>query len=509
MRFSLGVLLACGLGAGWSLGGLVPDGLVELCDREVVDRPFELTEPARVTEQRWFFLPQLWGDFDLQMDLELGEGAEVDVLLRQVEPRFVDEVMVPFTGRFSTLRISSEGDGPGWRSREAALFGPRGGGVGVEPGRPATVWIEARGATLTANVSGKRQATLEADDVYGMFTVLVRGGDAVIHGLRIDARPIAGLWRWQKWAWIAAGAAAALLVAAAASLLSERPPLGVAGGALLGVTVVLCRGVELPLLFPDVAVMVSMLAGATVVAVLVAALRGRASLVATLPLAVALLALGIGPQWFAGHVARSLGQSASAEVDAVFGADSGEQPSKALGQLVRTPRAIVDREKRGRRVFLLGGEWLYNRAAPSDQIGLQLGAKLRAAFGPGAEALSLPTVEAYSAQQWRLFDGFYQGFEPDVLVFGVGATDAGRDPETGELLTSPDDLRQTLARVRDDCDARDRGLVLFVDTGTTRALREVVRGFAGARYPVVELTDELPRAEVARRLFDAVEPLLR
>ena len=509
MRFSLGVLLACGLGAGWALADVVPAGLVELCDREVVVRSFELTEPARVTEGRWFFLPQLWGDFDLQMDLELGEGAEVDVLLRQVEPRFVDEVMVPFAGRFSALRISSGGDGQGWRTREAALFGPRGDGVGVEPGRPATVWIEARGATLTANVGGKRQATFEADDVYGMLTVLVRGGEAVIHRLALSPRPVAGLWRWRAWTWLVAGAAAALLVAAAAALISKQRQLAVAGGALLGVTIVLSRAVELPLMFPDVAAMASVLAAATVAAATVSVLRGRALQVVALVVVAVVAALGLRPQWVAEHLAKAMGQPSSADVDAVFGANSGEQPSKALGQLLRMPNALVAREKLGPRVFLLGGEWLYNRAAPGEQIGLQLGSRLRAAFGPGADALSLPTADGYSAQQWRLFDGFYQGFEPDVLVFGVGAIDADRDPDSGQVRTAPEDLRQLLVRVGADCEARGRGLVLFVDVGTTRALREAVRGFAGERFGVVELTDEIPRAEVARRLFEAAEPLLR
>ena len=47
------------------------------------------------------------------------------------------------------------------------------GGVGVEPGRPARVWIEARGETLTANVGGKRQATLEADDFTGAVKAIL------------------------------------------------------------------------------------------------------------------------------------------------------------------------------------------------------------------------------------------------------------------------------------------------------------------------------------------------
>ena len=509
MRISLGVLLACGLGAGWSLAGVVPAGLAEQCEREVVQRPFRLSEEQRVTERSWLFLPQLWGDFDLQMDLELGDGAEVDVLLRQVEPRLLRDVLRPFPGRFAALRISTEGDGAGWRTREAALFGPRGGGVGVEPGRAATIWIEARGRTLTANVGGKRQAAFEADDVYGMLTVLVRGGDAVVHRLEIDARPIGAAWRWSKVTWISAGILAALLVAAAGALLSEERRFGVAGGALLGVSVALSRTADLPLLFPDLSGMVAVLAAATAAATAVVALRGRAQRRAAAAVAVGVVALWSKPALVSADVARALGERPSTEVDAVFGPDAGEQFSKALAQLVRMPGAIVPKEKRGKRAFLLGGEWLYNRAEPGAHVGLQLGTLLQAAFGPGADALSLPTVDGFSAQQWRLFDGFYQGFEPDVVVFGLGDGEAARDPSDGQRRATAEALTKTLGAVRSDCRARGRGLVLFLDVGTPRSLREAARRFAEDELPVVELTDEIPRGEVARRLFAAVEAALR
>jgi hypothetical protein len=51
--------------------------------------------------------------------------------------------------------------------------------------------------------------------------------------------------------------------------------------------------------------------------------------------------------------------------------------------------------------------------------------------------------------------------------------------------------------------------VLFLDVGAPRSLRAATRRFAGDAVPVVELTDEIPRVEVARRLFAVVEPLLR
>ena len=64
--------------------------------------------------------------------------------------------------------------------------------------------------------------------------------------------------------------------------------------------------------------------------------------------------------------------------------------------------------------------------------------------------------------------------------------------------------------MRADCRERRRGLVLFLDVGAPAALHDVVRSFASdEELPVVELFEELPRRDVARRLFDASAPLLR
>jgi len=509
MRISLGILLACGAIAGWLLGGVVPHGLLDQCRREVVTQPFHLSRVVDVTEGHWFFLPQLWGDFDLQMDLELAEGAEVDVLLRQVEPRFVDEVKLPFTGRFSALRISTEGDGPGWRSREQALFGPKGDGVGLDPGLPATVWIEARGKTLTANVGGKKQTSFEAADVYGMFTVLVRGGKAVIHRLDIEARGVGDDWLWQRSTWVGFGFAAALLVAAFVALLSRNRQFLAAGGAMMGLTAALTSSIELPLMFPEPTGLVVLLAGVSVFAVVLGVLRGRSLTVGVAVFVAAVLLLASSPGWFEPKVSDLLGGDRTEAVDAVFGVESGEQPSKAMGQLVRMPNGLVDPERRGKRAFLLGGEWLYNRGEPGEHVGLQLSSQLRRAFGGVADAPSLPTIDGHSVQQWQLFDGFYQGFAPDVLVFGVGALEAAIDPATGEPRSTPAQFAETLRAVREDCRKRGRALVWFADVATPESFRSELRKVAGDDAPLVELTDEIPRPLVAERLFEAMRPLLQ
>ena len=508
MHAALGILLVGGLAAGWSLATVVPPGLVEQCSQDVVTQPFRLQDEVTVTEERCFFLPQLWGDFEMLFDVELSAGAEVDVLLRQVEPRFVDEVQDPFTGRFSVLRISASQRGVGWRTRDEALFGPVGGGVGVEPGRPATVWIEAHGTTLTANVGGKRQASFEAADVYGMLTMVVRGGQAVVRNLSIDAHPVRALWRWRTWTWVLAGGLAGLVVAGAAALLSARRQLWAAGAVLFVAPWSLTRSVEMSLMFPSAAALAAVLVGASILAGVVAVLRGRAMVAATAVVGAAAACCWIWPEPITARLERGLGVPDASRVDVVFGPDAGEQPSKALSGLVRMPNGLLDQSKRGKRVFLLGGAWLYNRSEPGLHLGLQLGTLLRGAFGRGADAPSLPTVDGSPAQQWRLFDGFYQDFAPDLLVFGVGSSESA--DEVGGPRTTPASLQETLRAVRADCRERRRGLVLFLDVGAPAALRDVVRSFASdEELSVVELFEELPRLDVARRLFDASAPLLR
>ena len=341
--------------------------------------------------------------------------------------------------------------------------------------------------------------------------MVARGGNAVIRSLKIDARPIDAPWRWWTSTWVGAGGVAALLAAGAAALLSRKRQQAIAGAAMLGTVWALTRGVELPLMLPAIEGLGALLAFAAVVGAALAALRGRALWVASAAYACGLLLAGSGAWGLAaaGRVEALLGAPDPAQVEAVFGVDSGEQPSKALGKLVRMPNGLVSQPKRGKRAFLLGGEWLYNRGEPGEHVGLQLGSLLKGRFGAGSDALSLPTVDGFSAQQWRMFDGFYQDFSPDVLVFGVGATEVASTQGRGPLRTTAASLSETLRAVGEDCRARGRVLVLFLDVDTPQSLRAAARSFAGEGVPVVELTDELPRAEVARRLYDAVEPLLR
>src|SRR5262245_8029625 len=95
--------------AGWIVGGIVPPSLrgpfLDTTDYHLA-RPAD--KPLEVRESLWTFLPSpLLGDFDLQMDVSLAADTDLDVLVRQVEPRLADGQLLPFQGRFATLRLTT------------------------------------------------------------------------------------------------------------------------------------------------------------------------------------------------------------------------------------------------------------------------------------------------------------------------------------------------------------------------------------------------------------------
>ena len=242
---ALGFFFVCCAVAGSMIAGLVPNGLVEHCERDIRQEKFVLSRSAddlvEVTPEHWMFLPILFGDFDLQMDIEVSGGAEVDLLLRQVEPYRIQEELLPFASRFSVLRLSTKGDGVGWRTRDEALLGPQHDGAGLAPGHLATVWVEARGRKLRANVAGKVQPWFEADDPYGMLTMIAKGGTAVIHRLEITPLPLSGMWFWSRWTWAGFGVLAGVLVAALALALGRRTRLLSAGAVMVFASWLLVR----------------------------------------------------------------------------------------------------------------------------------------------------------------------------------------------------------------------------------------------------------------------------
>ena len=527
---AISFFLACGAIAGALAVGLVPAGLVDLSARELQRKPFVLTRPSdnlvEVTEAKWFLLPMLFGDFDLQMDVEVSEGVELDMLLRQVEPRLHDDQLLPFAGRFSVLRLSTDGDGVGWRTRDEALLGPKGNGVGIAPGHLATVWVEARGRELHANVAGKTQPPFVADDVYGMMTMIVKGGKAVIHRLEITPRDTLPMWPWSRWTWGSAG----LLAAGLLSLLALRRPqrLVWAGVILLSYAWLIVRGIDLDLAFPAVPGMVLALSLPMAMALLVLCLPGSLWLwFMTALLVVAGSAasrhvvpwpgllrssvelLGGGVEALQTLVATAARTTDSQSIDAVFGPKAGAQISEAHGLLVRGPTGLVDSEHSGPCVFLLGGQLLYDQGMPGDHLALLLERQLRGELRAPVEVPCLPTVDGYAAQQWQLFERFFQAFSPEVVVLGVGPYECAVPDGQSEPRSSPALLGQTIVAARKACAASGRQLVLFAAEGVTADILLKLREQEALGVPLVVALPGHARSDVARELAAACKPFLK
>ena len=481
-------LVVCGAVTGWLVAGLVPAALrqphLETNDF-VLARTTE--QPKQVTPSQWWLDPFVYGDFDLHIDLELGENVDLDLLLRQVEPRFVDGQKLPFQGRFTVLRLSTRQAGPAWRTREQALLEPHGGGVALAPGLPATVKIEARGRLLRANIAGRWLPWCEADDVYGMMTMIARGGPVVVHSLQVRNLGPHRPWLWSRGLWAGLGAFGALLLVAGVwasrrslrllVLSSFAPPL---------MAWLLVGHFDLAMGFPPPAALLSLLVAC--LATWLLWLR-RWPFVAVV--AVYLLA-GAGTE-------LSLLRDDRA-VDAVFGERAGAELSEAHGRYVRGPGGLHDVGRPGPRVFLLGGRVLYDRGQPAEHVELLLTRELKAATKRAVDVPCLPTVLSSPAQQWRLFTTCYVDYRPEVLVFGVGE-DAGP-------TTTPAQLRDLIAAARAHCASNGARLVLFADAATPAELLGVLRAEATAPVVFVAASPGAAPPTVAKELAAAIVPLL-
>jgi hypothetical protein len=498
--FAICFFIACGAVAGFFVSGLVPAALREphlQADDFVLSRKAD--DLLEITPARWFFWPFLSADFDLRMDVELAEGADLDMLVRQVEPRITGDELKPFTGRFSVLRMSTIGDGPGWRTREEALFGPRHGGVGLAAGQPATVWLQARGRMLRANVAGRWQPWFEAADEYGMTTLMARGGKVVLRNFTIENRGQPRAWIWARTTWIGLGALAAAAVAAVALMLGERQRWFFAAGlAAPLLTWVMTRGAELQLGWPAPGSMSALLAaGLLATGAGLRAMRGMRCV-----------------PWLASTVLlcliadRQLARDDRA-VEAVFGVDAGSTLSECHGQLVRCPDGLHDLDGPRPRVFLLGGQLLYDRGQPGDHLALRLGSDLRVAKKKKVDVACLPTVDGHTQQQWRLFTTCLARFCPDVIVFGVPRDEAANDAHTGRPRSDAVQLRQTLAAVLTHCRANAARLVVFTEAQLPAELMLIVREIEQEGVPVVVAGDGVEPAAVAHQLSAAVLSQLR
>ena len=526
------LFLACGAIAGVLVTSLVPAGLAELSVRQLEKKPFLLTRSSddlvEVSEGKWFLLPFLFGDFDLQMDVEVSAGVELDLLLRQVEPRLVDGHLLPFTGRFSVLRMSTEGDGVGWRTRDQALLGPKGNGVGIAPGHLATIWVQARGRELTANVAGKAQPSFAADDVYGMTALIAKGGKVVIHRMEITPRGPLSEWRWSRWTWAGIG----LLGAALLSLLALRHQSATrllwGGATMVTYAWLFVRGIDLDLAFPAlpgiaIAMALPLLLSAAVLCTppnklkwLLTPLALLAVLVATRQavawpglLRSAVDVVGVGFESVQGFVEDAARTTDSTEIDAVFGPKAGAQISEAHGLLVRGPTGLINVDRDAPCVFMLGGDLLYNVGMRSDHLALLVEQQLRGLTRKAVEVPSLPTVDGYASQQWQLFDQCFQAFRPDVVVLGIGSGECAVNEGESEPRSSRAALRDTIRTARKSCEQHGRQLVLFADVGVPSELMLELRQQEAAGVPLVVAFEGRARIDTARKLAQICKPFLK
>jgi hypothetical protein len=472
------------------------------------ETPFQLerkgNDPFVVRPEKWQPLPAMRGDFDLYADIELAEGASFDLLLRRMEPHQVQGTAVPFHGRFAALRLSTEAEGPPWRLPAEALLGPAG-GVRLAPGLTASLKIEARGRTLTANVAGKVLPPFSAMDEIGSLALIARGAPAAFTRLEIQAVPAP-----RRIPLAAVGAAIGAALAALALRLGASRSRRLLAAGLLALQplfwVPLVFGVLPPLAQPDPRDEVLLLCGTSALAVLCLLPKRRFLLALVLcVLAAATAVLGVQQR----NAARFPDPG---PLDALFGPAAGTEVVESLAQCVRGPVGLHVPDPKKSFVFLLGGQLLWQRSEQPGQAPLHIEPLLEQELKSQVstvEVASLPTMDGWSRQQWQLFATCFAGYQPKVLVFGVPKDEAAVDPHTRAPRSSPAALTEVIQQAAEHAKARSAKLILFSEAGIepnlyAALLRQRERGITWVEAPA-----GASAAEIAMLLGNAITPLLR
>lgn len=508
-------MLLCGFFAGWRFGGV---GLsVEAAGLRT--EPYRLlrsaTDPYELTAARWLFEPHRYGDFDLKATIELGEATTMDFLVRQVEPRLVDDVLQPFDGRFAVLRISTAAAGPAWLDREAALLGDLHAGHLLAPGMPATLWLQARGRTLRANVAGQWLPPFEADDRYGMQTMLVRGGKAVLRNFVVEPLPTERAWLYARWFWAAVGVAVgAALAGLGVAMRAKYGSVAYAGLAAAVIAQFASGRLDpLPLAMLEPRGILAILLGlGLATAFLVVPSRRR------LPAALAtFLACVVGGGWLVANGAarierpRLVAPDRAEQLAATFGTQAGNAYAEALAQRVRGDLFVHCIGQAEHNVMLLGGRLLYGSrtAAEPDALEAYLMTALLTATGRKYDAPTLPTPDGHTAQQWRLFERFYQGYRPAAIVFGVPLDEAAEDDATGVPRSTPASLAATIAQAKLYAERNGCGLVLFTVEGLPAPLLAELERQSDAKTPLVVCAADATQSQIADQLAAALARQLK
>lgn len=509
-------LLSCGAIAGFALGGLMPkqpradEPTIWHADYRMDRKPGEGFE---VADGKWLRIPRLFADFDLQMDVELGEDVDLDLLVRQVEPRLVQGEIAPFHARFTSLRLSTGREGPAWLDREAALFGEHGRGAELAPGMAATVWVEARGHELRGNVAGKPLGPFRAMDEHGTFSMIARGGKAIVHRLRIENRGEPRAWLRRPWFWTTIGVLGAALVLATALARGDRALRVAMLGVLVAAVGMRIAGdvVREPLLTPAPGALLAAYGGSCV---FVAFVLMALAWLRFVPAVLAIVVATTGTVWLHTVARDELRPPDPQRLDAVFGPASGSTPTEALAQLVRGsfglhgPAAADGKQK---RVMLLGGQLLYGGLRDTDtHLEPLLRGHLRGALGPQVEVVCLPTVDGHTQQQWSLFAQFYaEGHRPHALVFGVSAEEARPDERTGRPRSFASNLTDTLRQARAFGKATGCAIVMFTEPGLPADLMAVLQAAHAEGVPLVTADAADTPTTVVGKLVTALLPVLR
>jgi hypothetical protein len=472
------------------------------------ETPFQLerkgNDPYVVRPEKWQPLPAMRGDFDLFADVELAEGATLDLLLRRMEPHQVQGMDEPFHGRFAALRLSTVAEGQAWRLPAEALLGPAG-GVRIAPGLTASIKIEARGRMLSANVAGKVIPPFLAMDEIGSLALIARGAPAAFTRLEIQARPSAQ--RIPLWA---IGAAIGAVLAALAIRLGACRLRRVLAGAVFAAQPLwwlpIAYAAMPPLAEPDARDEVLLLCATAPLALLFLAPWRRLPLTAVPCLLAALVGI-VGVQQ------RTAARfPATDALDALFGPAAGTEVVESLAQCVRGPIGLHVPDPKKAFVFLLGGQMLWQRPDQPGQPPLHLEPMLEQelkAQQPAVEVASLPTVDGWSGQQWQLFTTCFAGYQPKVIVFGVPNDEAAPDSRTKAPRSSPAALTAVLTKAADYAKEHSIRLVLFSEAGLepnlyAALLRQRERGQVWVEAPA-----GAKALEISMLLGNAIAPLLR
>ncbi len=469
-------------------------------------------------------LPILVGfsDFDLNCRIELSPGSEVDLVFRRVTHQASMRVPI-FYSRFAVMRLSSYRDGPGFLSREQALFESDLGGIRLSPGAPgASLVLKCRGRTAEAVVNGIVLESINTTDDFGSLAFLSRGGVALLHDLVITPWPrVEGRGAYYTGA-ILGGVVGLILALLGGSLLQVTLALGVGAlGGLLGRWAVMDH--LLPAVEPTAPSLVA--AGLSLMpAALIGGLRmGRWSARVLAIVLVGSVACFAALESAARTEQDRLAAFADPRMDLYFGPESGQAPFDALARMLRCEYKTHVLLPPGERydVLMLGGGRMFDHDFPNEgekNIDLQLPELLRIRLGQPRDnpvnCAAIPTVLGYSYQQFLMFREFYKDYRPKVVVFGVTGEEAESvlpvparemlnpgparswsvlldvhvlDSQTAVPTQSPGDLLATLRELWEFCQSADSKLVLAVDVGLPDAYRGVLTAFAeSGEIPMVD-----------------------